>query len=60
MTGVRTFVPTVFDNLIAKGDLKPTIAVFIQPGEIEGQPAAYVCRNFVCDLPVTDPSSLST
>ncbi len=35
----RTNAATVFDNLIASGDLKPTIAVFIQPGEIEGQPA---------------------
>jgi uncharacterized protein len=25
---------------------------------IDGKPAAYVCRNFVCDLPVTDPKAL--
>jgi uncharacterized protein len=25
---------------------------------IDGKPAAYVCRNFVCDLPVTDPEAL--
>ena len=28
----RWRVPTVFDNLIAKGDMPPTIAVFINPG----------------------------
>ena len=28
--GVR--VPTVFDNLIAKGDLPPLIGIFIDPG----------------------------
>jgi hypothetical protein len=26
---------------------------------IAGQPAAYVCQNFVCKLPVTDPQALS-
>ncbi|MFG2930235.1 thioredoxin domain-containing protein [Streptomyces achromogenes] len=25
---------------------------------IDGSPAAYVCRGFVCDLPVTDPEAL--
>jgi uncharacterized protein YyaL (SSP411 family) len=25
---------------------------------IDGKPTAYVCRNFVCDLPVTDPDAL--
>ena len=26
---------------------------------IDGQPAAYVCRNFSCQLPVTDPTELA-
>ena len=29
---VRTFVPTVFDNLIARGDMPVTVAIFIDPG----------------------------
>ena len=35
----RWRVPVVFDNLIARGDMPPTIAVFINPGHDEGQAA---------------------
>lgn len=34
----RWRVPTVFDNLIAKGDMPPTIAVFINPGHEKDKP----------------------
>jgi uncharacterized protein YyaL (SSP411 family) len=27
-------------------------------GLVDGQPAAYVCRGFVCDLPVTTVADL--
>jgi enterochelin esterase-like enzyme len=30
--GYTSFVPTVFDNLISKGDMPVTVAVFINPG----------------------------
>ena len=30
--GYTGFVPTVFDNLIAKGEMPVTVAVFIKPG----------------------------
>ena len=34
----RWRVPTVFDNLIARGDMPPTIAVFINPGHDKSKP----------------------
>jgi enterochelin esterase family protein len=34
--GYKDFVPTVFDNLIAKKDMPVTVGVFIQPGTLEG------------------------
>lgn len=34
--GYREFVPIVFDNLIAKGDMPVTVGIFIQPGLFEG------------------------
>lgn len=33
--GPRTWVPTVFDNLIAKQDMPVTVAVFIEPGGVK-------------------------
>jgi enterochelin esterase-like enzyme len=37
--GVKDFVPTVFDNLIAKHDMPVTVGVFIQPGILrDGRP----------------------
>ena len=34
--GYREYVPTVFDNLIARGDMPITVGIFIQPGLFEG------------------------
>jgi enterochelin esterase family protein len=37
--GPKDFVPTVFDNLIAKGDMPVTVGIFIQPGtRADGRP----------------------
>ena len=35
--GYTSFVPTVFDNLIAKGEMPVTVAVFINPGNGRGE-----------------------
>jgi enterochelin esterase-like enzyme len=32
---VRDYVPIVFDNLIAKGDMPVTVAIFIEPGGVK-------------------------
>lgn len=34
----RTKAATVLDNLIAGGDLKPTVGLFVQPGDLPGLP----------------------
>ena len=36
--GAKDFVPVVFDNLIAKGDMPVTVGVFIQPGIFADRP----------------------
>jgi enterochelin esterase-like enzyme len=35
--GYTSFVPTVFDNLIAKGEMPVTVAIFINPGSGNGE-----------------------
>jgi enterochelin esterase family protein len=35
----RWRVPTVFDNLVAKGEIPPVVGVFVNPGHDLGQPA---------------------
>ena len=39
----------------APGDRIPLLA---QRGMVDGSPTAYVCRNYVCEKPVTEPSQL--
>jgi len=38
------------------GDVVPLLA---HRTEVDGRPAAYVCRDMVCERPVTDPAELS-
>lgn len=37
----------------------PGVALLADRPLVAGQPAAYVCRGFVCDLPITDAASLA-
>jgi hypothetical protein len=37
---------------------KPTVPLLVYRRLVDGRAAAYVCRDFVCDLPVTDPGAL--
>jgi uncharacterized protein YyaL (SSP411 family) len=39
--------------------LAPRIPLLAGRTPVQGKPAAYVCRNFVCRLPVTDPDTLA-
>jgi uncharacterized protein YyaL (SSP411 family) len=36
----------------------PAVPLLKDRGLVEGQPAAYVCRNFTCQVPVTTPQAL--
>ncbi|HUS20685.1 MAG TPA: N-acylglucosamine 2-epimerase, partial [Aeromicrobium sp.] len=44
--------------VVVAGEAGLDIPLFRGRTEVDGKPAAYVCRDFVCDLPVTDPRGL--
>jgi uncharacterized protein len=46
--------------VLAVGDPEqsPTAPLLADRPLVDGRPAAYVCRGFVCDRPVTDPADL--
>jgi uncharacterized protein YyaL (SSP411 family) len=37
---------------------EPGVPLLAGRGLVDGSPAAYVCRDFACRLPVTDPEQL--
>ena len=45
--------------VVVAGEAGMSLTLFEGKTEIDGRPAAYVCRNFVCRAPVTDPETLS-
>jgi hypothetical protein len=44
--------------VVVAADAGAPLALFEGRTEIDGKPAAYVCRDFVCRLPVTEPRAL--
>ncbi|HSI27036.1 MAG TPA: thioredoxin domain-containing protein, partial [Aeromicrobium sp.] len=44
--------------VVVSGERGLAIPLFEERAEVDGRPAAYVCRDFVCALPVTDPAQL--
>ncbi len=45
--------------VVVAGDVGLPLALFEGRTEVDGKPAAYVCRDFVCAVPVTDPERLT-
>jgi enterochelin esterase family protein len=34
-SGPKNWMPTIFDNMIAKGEIPPTVGIFINPGKFD-------------------------
>jgi uncharacterized protein len=45
-------------TVVAGPDPDPTVPLLLGRGEVDGAPAAYVCRDLTCERPVTDPGAL--
>ncbi|HXF71918.1 MAG TPA: thioredoxin domain-containing protein [Actinomycetota bacterium] len=58
---VRRFLPNRVLAVAAPGDQAARRAVPLLAGRttVDGRAAAYVCRRFVCELPVTEPEALA-
>ena len=57
--GYKGFVPTVFDNLIAKGEMPVTVAIFINPGTGRAKAAAASEASSTTRFPTSTPGSCS-
>jgi uncharacterized protein YyaL (SSP411 family) len=49
-----------YPALIVAGGQDESIPLLAGRAMVEGKAAAYVCRNFACDQPVTDPRELKS
>ncbi len=45
--------------VVVAADAGTSLALFEGRTVVDGKPAAYVCRDFVCQMPVTDPAALA-
>ncbi len=56
----RHFLPNSVLALAAPGDAAAAalVPLLADRGLVRGQAAAYVCRNYACNLPVTEPAAL--
>ncbi len=55
------YLPTSVLALRRPGDdAAPTLVPFLADrGQVNGRATVYVCRNYVCNLPVTEPGALA-
>jgi hypothetical protein len=46
-------------RVIARGDGSPSSQPILRgKGLVKGAPAVYLCRNYACEAPITDPATL--
>ena len=59
----RRYIPNKVVLLADGGDGQHWLTQHIEAlrpiGPVQGKSAAYVCRNFTCDLPITEPEQLA-
>ena len=58
------FLPNTMTALAASDEAAQAAAIVVpllaERGQIDGKPTAYVCENFACRMPVTEPMALAT
>jgi uncharacterized protein YyaL (SSP411 family) len=54
----QRYLPTTVLAL-RKPDAETVLPLLVDRGLVNGQPAAYVCENYACKLPVTTPEALA-
>jgi uncharacterized protein YyaL (SSP411 family) len=55
----RRYVPNAVLAVGEPGGAADQVPLLADRPLVHGEPAAYVCRRFVCDVPVTDPTELA-
>jgi len=60
-TALQPFIPNRVVVLGRPGDATPAVPspLLSGRGQIDGKATAYVCRNYTCRMPVTDPAALA-